>query len=176
MMQKRKSWLWVRMVALLALFLLAACAPATGPTTTTEAAAPATESESTTASGGRLIISTNATQILLDPTTTTANNDIMIHLNLYELLYRVSRDGTELEPSAAESYETSEDLKVWTFHLRDGLLFSDGTPITAEDVVFSIERGRREESLWAWLYDDAGLESVEAADETTVVFTLNKSL
>lgn len=176
-MKQRKTVALMRMIALTILVLLAACAPATAPGATESSAAPAAESDATdaAATGGRLVISTNATQILLDPTATTANNDIMLHLNLYELLYRVNRDGTELEPSAAESYETSADLKIWTFHLRDGLLFSDGSPLTASDVVFSIERGRREESLWAWLYDDAGLESVEAVDELTVVFTLNKS-
>lgn len=176
-MKKRSTMVLMRLIALLVLLVLAACAPATAPVTTDSSAAPAAETGATgeARTGGRLVISTNAPQILLDPTTTTANNDIMLHLNLYELLYRVNRDGTALEPSAAESVETSEDLKVWTFHLRDDLLFSDGTPLTADDVVFSIERGRREESLWAWLYDDAGLESVEAPDEHTVVFTLTKS-
>ncbi len=146
--------------------LLAACVPASAP------AAPAADA---TKPGGRLVIATGSSTILLDPTTTTANNDIMLHLNLYELLYRVNRDGTELEPSAAKSYETSPDLKTWTFHLRDDLKFSDGSPITAEDVVYSIERGRRKESLWGWIYDDAGLESVKAPDDKTVVFTLTKS-
>ncbi len=172
MKQRTTTTALVQMMALVALLLFTACAPAAAPTTTTETT---TESEAGSGqAGGRLVISTNAPEILLDPTATTSNNDIMLHLNLYELLYRVNRDGSELEPSAAESYETSEDLMVWTFHLRDDLMFSDGTPLTAEDVVFSIERGRREESLWAWLYDDAGLETVEAPDAQTVVFTLNK--
>lgn len=169
---------WLRIVMLLAIVLLAACVPASAPQTAGSAATPAASTggaETTQQPGGRLVISTNANQILLDPTTTTANNDIMLHLNLYELLYRVNRDGTALEPSAAESYETSPDLKTWTFRLRKDIKFSDGSPITADDVVYSIERGRRKESLWAWLYDDAGLESVKAVDEQTVVFTLNKS-
>ncbi|CAN5875125.1 ABC transporter substrate-binding protein [soil metagenome] len=168
-MKKCTTTVALRMMALGVLILiLVACVPATTPATTGSDPA-------ATKPSGRLVISTAANQILLDPTTTTANNDIMLHLNLYELLYRVNRDGTELEPSAAKSYETSPDLKTWTFHLRDDLKFSDGTPLTAEDVVYSIERGRRKESLWGWIYDDAGLESVKAPDDKTVVFTLTKS-
>ncbi|MCX6048573.1 MAG: ABC transporter substrate-binding protein, partial [Chloroflexi bacterium] len=163
-MKKCTTTIALRMMALgVLILLLVACVPATTP-------AP-TGSDATAKPGGRLVIATAANELLLDPTTTTANNDIMLHLNLYELLYRVNRDGTKLEPSAAKSYETSPDLKVWTFHLRDDLKFSDGSPITAEDVVYSIERGRRKESLWGWIYDDAGLESVKAPDDKTVVFT-----
>jgi len=111
----------------------------------------------------------------LDPTVTTWNSDIMLFLNIYELLYRVNRDGSELLPSAAESYDVSDDLKEWTFHLRPDGKFSDGSPITAEDVVFSVERGLREESLWTWIWEDAGLVTVEAVDDYTVKFTLDKS-
>jgi peptide/nickel transport system substrate-binding protein len=111
----------------------------------------------------------------LDPTLTTWNSDIMLFLNIYELLYRVNDDGSELLPSAAESYEVSDDLKVWTFHLRKGLKFSDGSPLTAGDVVFSVEWGMREGSEWTWIWEDAGLEKAEAVDDYTVKFTLNKS-
>jgi len=111
----------------------------------------------------------------LDPTVTTWNSDIMLFLNIYELLYRVNRDGSELLPSAAESYDVSDDLKVWTFHLREDGKFSDGSPLTAEDVVFSVERGLREESSWTWIWEDAGLVTVEAVDDYTVRFTLDKS-
>ncbi len=173
-MKKRLRFSTVWVIALITL-LLAACTPTAAPTTTESTSA--TDEQVTAGeaqSGGKLILATSASETHLDPTTTTANTDIMLHLNLYELLYRVNRDGSALEPSAAESYDVSDDLQSWTFHLRPDLKFSDGSPLTAEDVVFSIERGRREESLWAWLYEDAGLETVEAPDESTVVFTLNK--
>jgi peptide/nickel transport system substrate-binding protein len=161
------------LLILLVSALVVACAPAVAPTGDT-ASSEAAEATGETTTGGTLLIASPATEIKLDPTATTSNEDIMLHLNLYELLYRVNRDGSALEPSAAESYDVSDDLKVWTFHLRPDLKFSDGSPLTADDVVFSIERGMREESLWAWLYQDAGLESVAAPDAATVVFTLNK--
>jgi peptide/nickel transport system substrate-binding protein len=49
------------------------------------------------------------------------------------LAYKVN--GTEVEPALAEKYESTSDLKEWTFHLRSGVKFSDGTPLTANDVV-----------------------------------------
>jgi ABC-type transport system substrate-binding protein len=45
--------------------------------------------------------------------------------------------GTEVIPSLAESYENSEDLTEWTFTLREGVTFHDGTPFDANDVVLS---------------------------------------
>ena len=160
---------------------LAACAPAAAPgaapaaTQATQPQAQQAGAASAAQTGGKLIFSSDASKIVLDPTLTTANTDIMLHLNLYELLYRVNRDGSALEPAAAKSYDVSDDLKVWTFHLRDDLTFADGSPLTADDVVYSIQRGQRKDSLWAWLYEGAGLEKVEALDAHTVVFTLSKS-
>ena len=43
----------------------------------------------------------------------------------------------ELAPGNAESWESNDDMTVWTFHLRDGLKWSDGTPLTAKDYVYS---------------------------------------
>ncbi|UUX34272.1 peptide ABC transporter substrate-binding protein [Fundicoccus culcitae] len=58
---------------------------------------------------------------------------------IFEGLFRVV-DGTEVELGQAESYEVSEDGLVYTFTLRDGLVWSDGSPITANDYVYSYQR------------------------------------
>lgn len=140
---------------------------------TEEEAAPVEEE----AAGGELVFAIGYDQTLLDPLATTYNVDIIIHYNLYKQLYVVNEDGTGLDPQAAESYEVNEDATVWTFKLRDDIYFSDGTPIMAEDVVYSIQRGFSETSLWAWIYEEAWLEpdNVVALDEHTVQFTLTNT-
>jgi ABC-type transport system substrate-binding protein len=45
-----------------------------------------------------------------------------------------------LQPAGAESWETSKDGLTWTFHLRSGMTWSDGTPVTAEDYVYTVQR------------------------------------
>ena len=72
----------------------------------------------------------------------------------------------------AESHTISEDGLVYTFVLRDGLKFSDGTDVTAEDVKFSLEQHIQTEGP---LPLEADIASIEAVDEKTVVITLNEA-
>ncbi|WP_131105888.1 ABC transporter substrate-binding protein [Ornithinimicrobium sufpigmenti] len=92
--------------------------------------------------------------------------------NVYETL--VTIDEGEIVPALAESWEVSEDRTTYTFHLKEGVTFSDGAEFTAEDAAFSIERV----STDAWTNGLAGrldvVESVEAPDDTTVVVTLSR--
>jgi peptide/nickel transport system substrate-binding protein len=72
-------------------------------------------------------------------------------------------------PGLAESWEVSNDGKTYTYTLRDGLTWSDGTPLTAEDVVYTVNRSREEE----WLNYSSTVQNLEATapDEKTVVIT-----
>ena len=80
-------------------------------------------------------------------------------------------DGThEPEPRIAESYEISEDGLDYTFHLRDDVTFHDGTPVTAEDVVFSLETYQASEYQGSQI---SMMTGVEAVDENTVVCHLD---
>jgi peptide/nickel transport system substrate-binding protein len=68
-------------------------------------------------------------------------------------------------PGAADRWEISEDGLTYTFHLREGVTFSDGTPVTVEDVVFSFER-LLAGADWGWLYADMStVRSIEATGE-----------
>ncbi|MEY8352386.1 peptide ABC transporter substrate-binding protein [Lachnospiraceae bacterium 54-53] len=60
----------------------------------------------------------------------------MVNNNAFEGLLRLD-ENNEAQPALAESYDVSEDKLTYTFHLRDGLQWSDGTPLTAGDFVFS---------------------------------------
>jgi len=62
----------------------------------------------------------------------------------------------ELTPMAAESWSQSEDGLTWTFKLREGLVWSDGEPLTAEDYVFALQRAATSGYDFAWYWDFAG--------------------
>ncbi len=62
----------------------------------------------------------------------------------------------ELQPLAAESWNLSDDGLVWTFNLREGLVWSDGEPLKASDFVFSLERAATSGYDFAWYWDFAG--------------------
>lgn len=108
----------------------------------------------------------------LDPTSAAAGAiDAVVYSNVFEGLTRFGPDGS-VNPGLAESWEISEDGKTYTFNLRSGVKFHDGTDFEATDVVFSLDRARAEDSTNAQkaLFD--GIESVEAVDATTVKVTL----
>ncbi len=75
----------------------------------------------------------------VDPALNSAVDGGIMLLHSHECLLTVGQDGT-LQPGQAETWETSEDGLTWTFHLRDGLKWSDGSDLTAEDFVFSWKR------------------------------------
>ncbi|MCP5181278.1 MAG: peptide ABC transporter substrate-binding protein [Pseudomonadales bacterium] len=95
----------------------------------------------------------------------------------------------KLMPGAAESWETSEDGLTWTFHLRADNRWSDGTPLTAADFVWSFQRllnPRTAASLAYFMYPLRNAEAIsrgeapvtalgaEARDDATLVLTLEK--
>lgn len=92
---------------------------------------------------------------------------------IYDLLVRYDYAAGEYVPQLAESVEPNEDFSVWTVGLRDGVTFTDGTPLDAEAVKFSVERYLATSGGWSSLLGDA-LESVTVADPSTVVFTLTR--
>ncbi|MEK7602081.1 MAG: peptide ABC transporter substrate-binding protein [Patescibacteria group bacterium] len=79
-----------------------------------------------------------------------------------------------LHPVLAESYTISEDGKEYTFVLKEGLKFSDGTPVTAQDVVFTVTKAQDPSLKSPELANWANIRA-EAVDSRTVVFTLPKA-
>jgi peptide/nickel transport system substrate-binding protein len=77
-------------------------------------------------------------------------------------------------PALAESWDISEDGLTYTFHLHEGVTFHDGTTFDAEDVKFSFDRARAEDSVNAQKALFADIESVEVVDPQTVVLHLSK--
>ena len=119
---------------------------------------------------GVLTIGRRDDSTTFDPIATAQNVDFWVYMNIYDVLIRVDRSGTELEPGLAESWTISDDGLVYTLTLRDAN-FSDGSPITSADAVFSLTRLRDDEkSLWSDPFQV--VESFTAPDEKTLVITL----
>ena len=108
----------------------------------------------------------------LDPTSAAAGAiDQVLYSNVFEGLTRFSSDGS-VGPGLAESWEISEDGLTYTFTLRSGVKFHDGTDLDATDVTFSLDRARAEDSVNAQKALFANIASTEAVDATTVKVTL----
>ena len=81
-----------------------------------------------------------------DPIKSAQNADFWVFANVYDVLVRVDKTGTKLEPGLAESWTVSDDGLVYTFKMRDAK-FSDGSPITAKDAAFTLTRHPRRQGL-----------------------------
>lgn len=109
----------------------------------------------------------------LDPTASAAAAiDEILYANLFQGLTRIGRNG-EVLPSLAESWEVSDDGKIYTFNLRSGVTFHDGTTFDAEDVKFTLDRARAEDSTNAQKQLFAAIDTVEVIDPETVKITLS---
>jgi peptide/nickel transport system substrate-binding protein len=93
--------------------------------------------------------------------------------HLYDTLYRHHGNPPELVPWLATDHTVSEDAKVWSFTLDDRATFKDGSPVTADAVVFSTQRIIDLNQGIAWMFDGIlDKEGVVAVDPQTVQFTL----
>ncbi|MEO0829823.1 MAG: ABC transporter substrate-binding protein, partial [Pseudomonadota bacterium] len=111
----------------------------------------------------------------LDPTGgAAAAIDEVVYANIYEGLTRFAPDGS-IVPGLAESWEVSADGTVYTFKLRAGVTFHDGSAFDAEDVKFSLDRARAEESTNAQKALFAGISDVTVVDPQTVQVTLENA-
>lgn len=148
---------------------------ATGAGATRSAAipTPTTAAAPTGATGGSFIFSRAVDSDNLDPVTQDGNINIWVFMNIYDQLIRVSDDGLTLQPMLAEKWEVAPDGLTYTFHLRKGVLFSDGTPLKASDVVYSLKRAKdTPKSPWSFTYEP--VKDITAPDDSTVVITLNQ--
>lgn len=91
---------------------------------------------------------------------------------VYERLVRYSADGTDIEPELATSWTISADGKEYTFKLRQGVKFQDGTDFNAEAVKFSFERVLKINQGPAWMF--SAIDSINCPDDYTVTFVLKQ--
>jgi peptide/nickel transport system substrate-binding protein len=123
------------------------------------------------------VVTMNTVQIFgtIDPAKISDYTDYMAAVNLYDGLVSVDSKGN-LIPQLAESWTVSPDAKEVTFKLRADAKFTDGTPVTSADVVYTVERLLKINQGPANLF--AGVVApgaVTAVDDKTVKFTLSKT-
>ncbi len=123
--------------------------------------------------GGVLRAGMQTDPVGLDPHTTSATSSRNMLENVYDTLVMFDSEG-RIVPGLAESWETSEDGLTWTFALRSGVTFHNGDPLTAKDVVFSINRIKDPEVASPNAGDFEVVKSVAAQGDRAVVFTLTE--
>ena len=110
----------------------------------------------------------------LDPTSAAAGAiDQVLYANLFEGLTRFAADGA-IVPGLARSWQISPDGRIYEFTLNQDVRFHDGTGMDAEDVKFSLDRARAENSTNAQKALFAGITSVEAVSPHLVRITLDQ--
>lgn len=120
-----------------------------------------------------LVVGATVEPETLDPSATDAAAVPQVLLyNVYETLIKVDTEG-EFQPLLASEWGVSDDRLTYTFTLDEAAAFPGGEPVTAEDVVWSVDRFQTGDNV-ATQAQLSVLEKVEATDEQTVVFTLSR--
>jgi peptide/nickel transport system substrate-binding protein len=177
----------------------AACGSSSSPASSgkpgTSGAAGSANFDPKTCQGGTLEVLNQASISKLDPARIYTSGGGNIPSLLFRTLTTRNRlpgqDGAKPAPDLATDLGTPSDgAKTWTYHLKDNLFYEDGTPITAQDVKYGIERSFAPELsggapyLRDWLIDAAsyqgpykqpdGIKSIETPDAKTIIFRLSK--
>ncbi len=161
-------------------------APPETPETTAEVTAPPAETAAPT-EPVTFIFGAQGDAVNLDTAIVTDGESFRVSEQGCEGLLEFEQGTTNPIPALAESWEYSDDLLTWTFKLREGVSFHDGTPFNAEAVVFNFNRWRDTtdeyhyaeqvfeyyETMWGGFDADSLITNVEAVDEYTVQFTLS---
>ncbi|MEK7867561.1 MAG: ABC transporter substrate-binding protein [Planctomycetota bacterium] len=122
-------------IAILALVVLASCG---------KDPAPSAKPSGGNAPGGEkvLVYARGGDSERLDPQNTTSGESVKVTTQIFDTLVDFADDSSKVVPSLATKWTVSEDGKTWTFELREGVTFHDGTPFDSEAVVFSLNRLR----------------------------------
>jgi peptide/nickel transport system substrate-binding protein len=126
------------------------------------------------AAPAEITYATQQTTVTLDPAIHVDETECFHIMNVYDPLVWPTKGGAP-KPHLAESWEVSDGGLTYTFHLRKGVKFHDGTELTAEDVAFSMDRMLSIGFGFAWLWKDVlDVGDTEVVDDYTVAFHLNE--
>jgi peptide/nickel transport system substrate-binding protein len=116
--------------------------------------------------GGTLVFDRHADVFSFDPYNTQDDESIFTEMQIYDRLVALSPDGQSVVPELATSWTIAANGLTANFHLRRGVKFSDGTPLTAGDVVFSLTRAINQQGSWGFLFSP--VKRVVALNASTV--------
>ena len=122
--------------------------------------------------GGVLRISVDQAAGVLNPLLTRVNPEYLVAELLYSSLTRLAPD-MSAEPDLAESWSASPDVKEWTFRLREGLRFHDGSPCSARDVAATFKAILDPKTASPARTNVGPIAEVVAGDDRSVVFRLS---
>jgi len=108
----------------------------------------------------------------IDPAVGSDFSSSSSFVNLYDTLVYPTPEGG-VKPNVAENWETTSDGLTWTFMLRKGIKFHDGSELTAEDVAFTMDRIIAIGEGYGYMFAEK-VESTEAVDDYTVRFNLSE--
>src|SRR5246500_5997974 len=117
--------------------------------------------------GGNLVIDRSNDAVSMNKTTTFDNSSIYVMEQIMEPLFTVSNDGKTVKPWLATGYTTSANKLTYTIKLRSGVKFSNGQPMTAADVKFSIDQDTKTGST-GWGFINSAIKQVVAVNPSTV--------
>ncbi len=123
--------------------------------------------------GGRVVLGMGVEPENLDTIRMASAPAAMVSEHITQTLFTVDLQGN-IVPELVESYEVSEDGRVWTLRLRRGITFHDGTPFNAEAVKFNLDRFLDPESKAPFRFLIARITDVEVLDEYTVRLTTDQ--
>jgi len=129
------------------------------------------QNANTSKSNGTLNISLDADPPKLDPTVSSALVERIVLQSIFDPLVEIDSNGNII-PMLVEKWEISDDNKTYTFHLRQGVKFHDGTDFNAEAVKFSLERNMEKGSLRKG--DLSEVSQVTVVDPHTVKLEMSK--
>ncbi len=127
-----------------------------------------------------LIVGHAADALSLDPARVSDTESAEISEQIFDHLVRYRQNSTSIESALATSWDVSADGRVWTFYLRRGVTFHDGTPFDADAVVFSLDRQRdphhpyHQAAFSFWDTTFRNIQSVEKVNPLTVKITIER--
>ncbi|BAQ08711.1 peptide ABC transporter substrate-binding protein [Bacillus sp. OxB-1] len=188
-MRKNRIWLFALMLILALSTVLAACSNS-GTTESGKEGDSGGETKGNEDAGNEnvnktLVFGRGGDSTSLDPSRTTEGETFKVTKNVFETLLNFGEQDTTIHPGLATEWEPSEDGLTYTFKLREGVKFHDGTDFNAEAVVKNFERWANGDadtfpyynSMFGGFNGDEGhiIESVTADGDYTVIFKLTRA-